>query len=173
VWGYSYARPIIVRYVGDFLGLKVSNEPTVPPGVLNEAGLYKIITDYQHYLNYDHDETSTWKRRAAFLESMQTMIDFLHPPSVGIVRRVIGIVPYLAKSLWVGSDKTLLKKYLEKGGGDYVWKFGTKVSEDLKRQGKTPHQIQTIKFLMALEGAYNTVLMVCLHKLHLFIWCHN
>jgi len=133
-----------VRFVGDILGLNLSGVTDTTSG-MSETQFYMIITDYQHFLNYNDDETTTWKRRAAFLESMKTTVETLQALS-GIKGAISHFFGYTGEAASID------------GCGKELRAFGAKLAEKLKTKGKMKGM--TSVFLIALEGAYNTVLMV-------------
>lgn len=149
--------PIISRFVADFLGLKLSSKTTTnQKSEISENEFYKIITDYQHFLNHNDDETSVWKRRGAFLESMErlvTMFDdgqFQNAGNGGLVGSIY--------NWWHGTKGDWDEVLFDIGAP--VRHMGLTVRDELAGKLKSKLQVQTAMFLIALEGAYNTVLMV-------------
>ncbi|EPS41013.1 hypothetical protein H072_5099 [Dactylellina haptotyla CBS 200.50] len=152
----DYAVPIISRFMADFLGLKLSSKTVTGKNEISENDFYKIVTDYQHFLNYNKDETSVWKRRAAFLESMDKLVhmfedgNFQNASNPGVLSAI--------SNWWYGSKEGDWDEKLHKIGTP-LREVGVWVNKELSKTSKSQLYTQTAMFLVALEGAYNTVLM--------------
>ena len=134
------------------LGIELSGKTQAGKGI-GESQFYKIFTDYQHYLNYDADETSTWKRRAAFLKSVETCVQTLQGSihQAGLLHDLRGAIGNLfgfsAQTLGTAKSSHELRQ------------FGAKLVEQLSRANGKMEALTTV-LMTALDGAYNTVLMV-------------
>ena len=150
----SLAIPVITRYVADLLGFthRLRTEKN-PKGEFSENQIYQHITNCQTFLAYGVDETKMLSRRAAFKTSMQFLYDLAES---GNVRAASG---FSLSSLfsWASTDESPEGK---------MKRFGMKIAKSVLEQDNGAGRATATLLLIALDGAYNSVLAVRVFPLH-------
>ena len=126
-------------------------------GEFTENEIYHHVTNCQVFLAYNVDETKLLKRRMAFQKSMKFLFDLAED---GNVKEANRFSPTRAvKSWFVGKDKLA-------DPSNKMRELGIKIAQSiLKSEGDTGKAAATL-LLIALDGAYNSVLAVSLSPLH-------
>jgi hypothetical protein len=143
----------VTRYVADFLGIsdQVRSEAN-PKAKYSENEIYQHITNCQVFLSYNIDETKLLKRRQAFKASASFLFELAKKGNVHEASR-------WALSRWL-SEKFSAILHLGKQKKNPMTELGFKVAQQvLSNEGNTG-TAAAIMLLIALDGAYNSVLAV-------------
>ena len=139
---------MITRYVADLLGFthRLRSEKN-PKAEFSENEIYQHITNCQTFLAYGVDETKILSRRTAFKNSMQFLYDLAKAGQV------------IAISRW--SPSHLSSWYGKNDDAETKMKsFGIKIAQSVLGQNKDIGKAAASLLLIALDGAYNSVLAV-------------
>ena len=139
---------MITRYVADLLGFthRLRSEKN-PKAEFSENEIYQHITNCQTFLAYGVDETKMLSRRTAFKNSLQFLYDLAKTGQVMAISRLSP--SYLIS--WYGKNDDPETKM--KG-------FGIKIAQSVLGQNKDIGKAAASLLLIALDGAYNSVLAV-------------
>lgn len=144
---YSFAIPVSVRCVADFLGFGhlVPSEKAAK-GKYTENEIYQHITNCQTFLAYNVDETKMLKRRTAFKASME----FLHKLTLdGNIREA---------NRWNAIHLLLGKKI-----DNEMSRLGFEVAKHVLKHVGDVEEAAAVFVFIGLHTAYNTVLSVSLN----------
>jgi len=141
---YSFAIPVVTRYVADFLGfghlIRSAQHPKAPH---SENEIYQHITNCQVFLSYNADETKLLKRRKAFKTSMETMHKLALDGNIGKANR------WSATKLMFGTPKD-----------NPMIQLGYEVAERVLSHVPNAAVAASIMVFVGLHVAYNSVLAV-------------
>ena len=143
----SLAIPVITRYVADLLGFahRLRGEKNTR-GEFSENEIYQHITNCQTFLAYGVDETKLLSRRAAFKKSMQFLYDLAENGNIRAASR------FSLSSLFSNDKDESPEKKMQS--------FGMKIAKSVLEQDKGAGRAAATLLLVALDGAYNSVLAV-------------
>ena len=128
--------------------IKTQEHPHRP---YSENEIYKHICNCQDFLAFNSDETTAWKRRIAFRDSMQ----FLKTKTDNGMTSIAGGL-FQTFTGWLTSAHLPPKDSVAWLG----W-FGRKVAtEIISKLRKTPDEARALLLFIALDAARRTVLMV-------------
>ena len=132
------AIPVITRYVADLLGFahRLRGEKNTK-GEFSENEINQHTTNCQTFLAYGVDETKLLSRRAAFKKSTQ----FIRAASR------FSLSSYFSNDM-DGSPEKKMKS------------FGMKIAKSVLEQDKGAGRAAATLLLVALDGAYNSILAV-------------
>ncbi len=119
-----------------------------PKGEFSENEIYQHITNCQTFLAYGVDETKMLSRRAAFKTSLQFLYDLAESGNVRAASK-FSFSDYFSKNSTDESPETKMKS------------FGMKIVKSVLEQDKGAGRATATLLLIALDGAYNSVLAVC------------
>ena len=144
----SLAIPVITRYVADLLGFahRVRTEKN-EHGEFSENEIYQHITNCQTFLAYGVDETKMLSRRAAFKTSMQFLYDLAESGNIRAATR-FSLSNLFSRNGTDESPETKMKS------------FGMKIAKNVLEKDKDAGKATATLLLIALDGAYNSVLAV-------------
>lgn len=140
------AIPVITRYVADLLGFthRLRTEKNTK-GEFSENEIYQHITNCQTFLAYGVDETKMLSRRAAFKTSMQFLFDLTESGNI----RAASQFSFSSLFSWNGTDESPEAK---------MKSFGMRIAKSVLEQDKSAGRATATLLLVALDGAYNSVL---------------
>ena len=139
----------MTRFVADLLGFgDLVKTKKYPNREYDENEIYQHINNVQKFLSYNSDETTTWKRRIAFRDS----IKFLKEKAErGMARAQRGFFEFLTGRSYGTADETKEVKKLRE--------FATELSRCLKRK-RTNEEAAAMLLVATLEAAHKTILAV-------------
>ena len=141
---YSFAIPVVTRYVADFLGfghLIRSDKNSRAPHSENE--IYRHITNCQTFLSYNADETKLLKRRKAFRSSMEFLFDLTQNGNIAEANK------------WKTTQYLFGRKR-----DNPMTDFGFKVAEKVIEHEGDADRAAGVLLFVGLDLAYNTALAV-------------
>ena len=141
------AIPVVTRYVADLLGFahRLRGEKNTK-GEFSENEIYQHITNCQTFLAYGVDETKRLSRRAAFKKSMQFLYDLAENGNIRAATK-------FSLSSYFSNDK-------DESPEKKMECFGMKIAKSVFEQDKNAGRAAATLLLVALDGAYNSVLAV-------------
>ena len=116
-------------------------------GEFSENEIYQHITNCQTFLAYGVDETKMLSRRAAFETSMQFLYDLAESGNIRAATR-FSLSSLFSRHGTDESPETKMKS------------FGMKVAKNVLEKDKDAGKATATHLLIALDGAYNSVLAV-------------
>lgn len=116
-------------------------------GEFSENEIYQHITNCQTFLAYGVDETKILSRRAAFKTSMQFLFDLTESGNI----RAASQFSFSSLFSWNGTDESPEAK---------MKSFGMRIAKSVLEQDKSAGRATATLLLVALDGAYNSVLAV-------------
>ncbi|KAK6537517.1 hypothetical protein TWF694_011700 [Orbilia ellipsospora] len=139
----DFAIPVITHYFADFLGF---NELIIGEGgnKYSPNEIYYHIVNVQNYLTYNVDETKKWKRREAFKQSTEFLLELAKG---GHIKDASAWLPFFRSS--------------EDTPEGYMRELGYKVAQKLvkhKTIAKNTDEAAAVMLLIALDSVYNAVL---------------
>ena len=156
----SVAIPVVTRCIADFLGfghqLKDLGNSRAK---YSENEIYQHITNCQVFLAYNADETKLLKRRNAFKNSMEFLLNLAREGNILEASRW-GICKAL-RSLF--NQESVSRRDQETG---QMKALGLAAANRILKQEKDSGKAAAILLLVALDVAYISVLAVCWSNPH-------
>lgn len=148
-WNNSYAIPVVTRFVSDFLGFfDCIKTPAHTDRKYDENQIYQHIQSCQDYLAYDSDETTIWKRRMAFKNSVNFLKELSEYGATQTKGRLFGWFP---RETQTGGDKGYVVA---------VRDFGVQVSKAMATRLENAEEVAAMMLVVALDVAHKSVMTV-------------
>ena len=151
----SVAIPVVTRCIADFLGFGHQvKDLGNSQAKYSENEIYQHITNCQMFLAYNADETKLLKRRNAFKDSMEFLLNLAKEGNI------------LEASRW-GISKSLKSLFNQKPTSTrdqeigQMKALGLEAADRILKQEKDSGKAAAILLLAALDVAYIGVLAVC------------
>lgn len=145
------AVPVVTHLVGNFLGIDhLIKTDTNPKGKYSENEIYKHVTNCQMFFAYNTDETKLLKRRKAFKDSMDFMLEQAR-------KSISSAKPWAIFSFLGSTSKFAIDA--NKTSKENLTEYGkAMMREVLRQEGGNVDKAAAAIVLIALDAAFNTVL---------------
>jgi hypothetical protein len=152
----SYAVPIITRFFADYLGFwdHVQTKDH-PDREFTEIQIHNHIRNCQDFLSYNADQTTQFKRRNAFRDSLKFLKE---QAEHGVHQNSSGWTHWNRNLETKGDNKSVVK----------MRKLGLNVSRELGKTAKGGEaEVAATMLKVALDVAHTSVLTVCAQPLRI------